>query len=99
MSALTLSSPLLKGFIHADVTLGTSSAVILDANATASRRIIVLIQNKSSTAIIEVRFAEFGSVGIIVPPLSNISLDNYNGHVRAFSDTAGSIAHVAYSVV
>jgi hypothetical protein len=99
MSAIQISSPILKGFIHSDVTLSTTSAVILDANATSSKRIIVLIQNKSATAVIQVRFAETGTVGIIVPPLSNISIDNYNGHVRAFTDTDGSIAHVAYSAI
>jgi len=99
MSSLTLSSPLLKGFIHADATIGTASTLLLDANSAFSKRVIVIVQNKSATATIEVRFAETGSVGLLVPPLSNISIDNYNGHVRAFSTAAGTLVHVAYSVV
>ena len=99
MSIISLSSPLLKSFVHADIVIGTAATQILDHNATSSRRIIVIIQNKSTTATIEVRFAETGSAGILVPPLSNISLDNYNGHVRAFSTAAGTNVHVAYSQV
>lgn len=99
MSAISISSPILKSFVHADVTVGTAASTILDANATSSRRIIVIIQNKSATATIEVRFAESGSAGLLVPPLSNISLDNYNGHVRAFSTAASTPVHVAFSAV
>lgn len=97
---VSLSSPLLKAFIHGDVTLGTSPSTVLASNATSSRRIIVFVQNKSATATIQVILAETGSVGIIVSPLSNISLDNYNGPVRAFTnDAAGSVVHIAYSQV
>ena len=99
MSYISISSPILKSFVHADVTVGTTSGVILDANATASRRIVVIVQNKSATATIEVRFAESGSAGLLVPPLSNLSLDNYNGHIRAFSTAASTPVHVAYSAI
>ena len=99
MSATSISSPILRSFIHGDVTIGTSPSSVLATNTTSSRRIVVLVQNKSATATIQVILADTGSVGIIVPPLSNISLDNYNGPVRAFSDTAGTVVHVAYSQV
>ena len=99
MSSISLSSPILKSFVHADSTIGTAITQVLAANATSSRRVIVLIQNKSATASIEVIFASNGSNGIIVPPLSNISLDNYNGPVRAFATAAGTLIHVAYSEV
>jgi len=100
MSHISLSSPLLKSFVHADFNLTTSFSVILTENSTSSRRIIVFIQNKSATATVYVIFATTGGTGIAVPPLSNISLDNYNGIVRAStSDAAGSVVHLAYSAV
>lgn len=99
MSNIQLSSPLLKSFVQADATIGTSIVSVLSANATSTRRIIVNVQNKSTTATIEVILNDSGTQGILVPPLSNISLDNYNGPVRAFSTAAGTLIHVAYSEV
>jgi uncharacterized protein (DUF111 family) len=100
MSAISISSPILKSFVHNDVTLTTAISTALTANATSSRRIVVLVQNKSATATIQVIFADTGTVGVIVPPLSNISLDNYNGIIRAFTDDAvSSVVHIAYSVI
>jgi hypothetical protein len=43
--------------------------------------------------------ASTGSVGILVPPLGNITLDNYNGAIRAISTGASTIVHIATSSV
>lgn len=99
MGVIQVSSPILKTFVHADVTVGTAISTILTTNTTTSKRVIILIQNKSATATIEVRFSESASVGILVPPLSNISVDNYNGIVRCSSSAASTLVHVAYSEV
>jgi hypothetical protein len=99
MSNISLSSPILKSFVQADSTIGTAITTVLAANATSSRRVIVTVQNKSATASIEIILNTSGTQGILVPPLSNISLDNYNGPVRAFATAASTLIHVAYSEV
>ena len=97
---ISLSSPLLKSFVHADINVNASPSVILADNSPSSRRIIVLVQNPSATESIRVIFAPTGSSGIIVSPLSNISLDNYNGIIRAATVGGTTISiHVAYSIV
>jgi hypothetical protein len=97
---ISLSSPLLKSFVHADVNVGASPTVILADNSASSRRVITLFQNPSATESIKVIFASTGTSGIIVQPLSNISLDNYNGIVRASTVSGNTVSvHIAYSVV
>jgi hypothetical protein len=97
-SNISISSPFLRGFTHADVTAGVAVAELLAAAVTPERRIVVIIQNKSTTASIQVVLADTGSVGIYVPPLGNISIDNYNGAVRVIASAAATPVHIAYAV-
>ena len=98
MSNISISSPFIRAFTHATVTVGTSASTILDHAPTPSRRISVIIQNQHATATITVRFSESGSEGFLVKAGESISLDNYNGHVRCLSDTASTPVHVAFAV-
>jgi len=98
MANITISSPFIRGFTHTAVTVGTSSAVALDAAVTPERRISVILQNQHASAIVTVRFAATGTVGLNVKPGESISLDNYNGHIRCSSDTAATPVHIAYAV-
>ena len=88
--------------VHADITMsGTpnTATAILTPPALPIRRTLVFIQNKSATANVTVIFDSVGSVGILVPPLSNLNIDNYNGTVRCSSSVASTVVHLAYAQV
>lgn len=98
MANFTFSSPLIRGFTHQDYTASTLETIFLPAATTPERRVIVIVQNKSTTAFIQVILSESGAVGILIPPLGNISLDNYNGAVAVVSNEESPI-HIAYATV
>ena len=101
MAHISFSSPFIRGFVHAEettsATIGTGSTILAPA-VTPERRVSVIIQNQHATAVITVRFAETGTLGLKVKAGESISLDNYNGRVRATSDTASTPVHIAYAV-
>lgn len=97
MSNISISSPFLTKFTHNTVTVGTTSAVALDAAVTPARRVSVIIQNQHASAVVTVRFAESGTEGFQVAAGETISLDNYNGHVRCSSTVADTPVHIAYA--
>ena len=101
-SYVNFSSPSVRQMIHADITMsGTPNTIvsILSAPALPIRRTLVFVQNKSATANVNVIFNGSGTEGILVPPLSNITVDNYNGIIRCSSDVASSVVHLAYAQV
>lgn len=97
MANIHFSSPFLRSFTHATVSVGLTSGVVLDAAVTPIRRVCVIVQNMSGTAILTVRFSETGDAGLLVQPNQSISLDNYNGHIRCMSDTAATPVHIAFA--
>lgn len=99
MGQIQISSPILKSLTHSETSVTTSPTQVLAPLATAAKRVIVLVQNKSTSININVVGNSTDTVGIIVPPLSNISIDNYNGGIWAFSDSGTVTVHVATSVV
>ena len=99
MANISFSSPFLRGFTHATVTVGTSASTALAVAVTPERRCSVIIQNQHATAVVTVIFAASGSAGLKVKAGESISLDNYNGIVRCVSDTAATPVHIAYAVV
>jgi len=99
MSIIQTSSPFLRSFTHLDTTVGNTTSTVLDKPAVGEKRILVVIQNKSTTANIFVILNDTGDSGILVQPLQLISIDNWNGIVRCNADTAGTAVHVAYSQV
>ena len=98
MANFSFSSPLIRGFTHTDVTVGTSASTALVVAPTPERRVIVIVQNKSTSASIQIILADTGTSGIYVPPLGNISIDNYNGIVRVIASAAATPVHIAYAV-
>ena len=98
MSNISISSPFIRAFTHATVTVGTSASTALVAAVTPERRISVIIQNQHATATVTVFFADTGTDGLKVKAGESISLDNYNGIVRCVSDTAATPVHIAYAV-
>jgi hypothetical protein len=97
MSHIKVSSPFLRKFIHNDVTVSDEYITILDYPAIPEKRIVVILQNKGANTANIVLNGE-GSSGLNLLAQSSISIDNYNGLVRAYSD-AGTVIHVAYSAV
>ena len=100
MSSFTnFSSPSLRKMSHSDYTATTSFVEVLAPRVLPERRTLVVIQNKSTTAILEVIFDTSGSAGLLIPASQTISLENYNGAVLLKSNTASSIAHIAVGSV
>lgn len=99
-SYVSFSTPALRKLTHLpNYTCTTSYVEVLSARVLPERRVIVIIQNRDTTAKLEVVFDSTGSDGLIIPPEQTISIENYNGVVRLKSDTGGSIAHIAYGSV
>lgn len=100
MSNISFSSPFTKSFIHNDATVGTSASEILPVTTNAyDKRVMLVIQNKSDTAIVQVIFATTGDVGLELQPNQSCTLENYNGAVRAISDTASTTVHIAQALI
>lgn len=100
MSNISISSPFTRAFTHTDVTVGTSASQILaETTNSYDKRVLLLVQNQSTTATVEVIFATTGASGIILTPGQSITIDNYNGAVRAIASAASTPVHIAYSVV
>lgn len=97
MANISFSSPFLRGFTHATVTVGTSASTALVVAPTPERRCSVIIQNQHASAVLTVIFAASGTDGLKVKAGESISLDNYNGIVRCVSDTAATPVHIAYA--
>lgn len=100
MAHISFSSPFTKSFIHTDNTVGTSASQILAATTNPyDKRVTLVVQNKSDTAVIQVVFGISGSIGLELQPNQSCTMENYNGAVRAISDTAGTIVHTAEALV
>lgn len=97
MSHIEYTGPFVKGFVHADITVGLSAAEVLAIAPAGTRRVGLVIQNLSPTATVQAILASSGSVGIRIPPLGNISQENYNGPVRLISSVADTPVHIAYA--
>lgn len=101
MGYIQTSSPFLRSLTHSDVSVNNSAVIqILAPSSATEKRIIVFVQNKSATANLYVIYNATGSEGILVPPLSNTSIENYTGSVRVITDSAtASTVHLAYAKV
>jgi hypothetical protein len=99
MGQIQISSPILRSLTHSETSVSTSSTQVLAPLTTAAKRVIVLVQNKSTSVNISLVGNSTDVIGIIIPPLSNVSIDNYNGGLWAFADSGTVTVHVATSVV
>lgn len=100
MANIAFSTPFTKSFSHSDVTVGTTASEILAPTTNSfDKRVMLVVQNKSDTAIVQVIFAASGSVGLELQPNQSCTLENYNGAVRAISDTASTTVHIALALV
>lgn len=96
MSRIEYQGPFVKGFIHADVNVTTSVSDVLPIAPVGTRRVSLAIQNTSATQTVQAIFADSGTVGIRIPPLSSISQECYNGPLRLIASGAATV-HIAYA--
>ena len=100
MANITFSTPFTKSFTHSDVTVGTSASQILAPTTNVyDKRVMLLVQNQSTTATVEVIFSDTGSSGILLTAGQSITIENYNGAVRAVASAASTPVHIALSLV
>jgi len=84
MSIISTSSPFLRSFTTTQVALSTTKIQVLAAPTSVStKRIIVLVQNLSTTITVQIMGNATDTVGVNLPPLSQFSIDNYNGILHA----------------
>ena len=100
MSAISISTPFHKRFVHADfTTVGLTATNYLAAAAPGERRISVMVQNKSTSATVTLILSDTGTSGITLQPNTLFTIDNYNGTVRLAASAANTTVHIAYSLV
>ena len=100
MANIAFSTPFTKSFLHSNVTVETTDSQILAPTTNPyDKRVMLVVQNKSDVAVVQVIFAATGAVGLELQPNQSVSIENYNGAVRAISDTAGTTVHIAQALV
>lgn len=95
----SFSTPTIRRMIHSVETVGLTATEILTPPVLPERRVLVVIQNQSTTANIQVIFNSTGSNGITLAPLGSFAIENYAGTVRCISSAAGTPVHIAYASV
>jgi len=100
MANIAFSTPFTKSFTHVNATVGTTAGEILAATPNSyDRRVMLIIQNQHAANTATVVFAATGSAGIVLLPNQSISIENYNGPVRAVASGPTTPVHIAYSLV
>ena len=100
MANVPFSSPFTKSFTHTSVSVGTSASEILPATTNPyDKRVLLMIQNQHATNSVQVVFAATGSTGLVLLPNQSLSIENYNGPVRAVASGASTTVHIALSLV
>lgn len=87
MSIISTSSPFLRSYSTTQTTLSTTKVQVLTppVNIT-TKRIVVVIQNTSATDTVQVMGNATDTVGIVLPPTSQFSIDNYQGGLWAVAN-------------
>lgn len=100
MSHIKISSPFFSKLTHTENTIGTAVSTIIPAVNPGEKRILLVIQNKSTDVITAILNGDSAvTVGIDIQPNQLISFDNYNGVLRCKSAGASSLLHVAFANV
>ena len=94
------SSPFLRSFETTQTALSTTKIQVLalPTNIT-TKRIIVLIQNLSATETVQVMGNATDTVGVNLPPLSQFSIDNYQGVLYAVANSGTPAINITISSV
>lgn len=100
---IIFSSPFNKVFSHLDHTIGTGAPVLVRAAISPSqsnnKRVFAFVQNNSTTAIVNVVLNATDTNGIHLLAGQSLTLENYNGPIYAFSNTAATLIHTAVGIV
>lgn len=100
MSIISTSSPFLRSFTTTQTTLSTTKTEVLALPASiTTKRIIVLIQNTSATETVQVMGNATDTVGIVLPPQSQFSIDNYQGVLHAVANAGTPAINITISTV
>ena len=100
MSHINISSPFFTKLTHEEGEIGLTVEPILDAVKPGQKRILLIIQNKSTDIISAILTSdESVTTGIDIQPNQLISFDNYNGPLRCKSFGSSSLIHVAFANV
>lgn len=103
MSAnISITSPFVPVFTHAEGSLTTSWVEVLPASVTPEKRVALIIQNKDTAITVEVHLgpaANTANGGLNLAPGASISLDSYKGAVQARSASGTPIIQVAFGIV
>jgi hypothetical protein len=100
MAYISTSSPFLRSFTTTQTTLSTTKTQVLALPADIStKRIIVLVQNLSTTATVQIMGNATDTVGVNLPPLSQFSIDNYNGVLHAVANSGTPAINITISSV
>lgn len=100
MSHIKISSPFFSRLTHEEGSIGTTIEDILDAVKPGEKRILLVIQNKSSDVITAILNGDAAVTdGIAIQPNQLVSFDNYNGPLRCKSSGSSSLLHVAFANV
>lgn len=99
-SFVKFSSPFIKGLNHSNTTVtattGATAVTLLAKAQPHERRAVVIVQNQSSTNSVYLILNDSATVGLLIPPLGSIALDNYNGIVKAYA-SGSSVVHLAFA--
>lgn len=88
MSIISTSSPFLRSYTTTQTALSTTKIEVLAPPANIStKRIVVVIQNTSATDTVQVMGNATDTVGIVLPPQSQFSIDNYQGYLYAVANS------------
>ena len=100
MAIISTSSPFLRSFTTTQTTLSTTKTQVLTLPPDiCTKRIIVLIQNTSATETVQVMGNATDTVGVVLPPLSQFSIDNYQGVLHAVANAGTPAINITISSV
>jgi len=98
-SQIQISTPFLKSYTTVDNIVGTSISQVLTPADVGVKRIVVIVQNTSTTANVQLMGNSTDTNGIYIYPQSTVSLDNYNGGLWAKAGSAGVSVHISVAQV
>ena len=97
---ISISSPFVPFFVHAEGSLTTDWVEILPASVVPERRVSLIIQNKDTSIAIEIVLNDSTSTstgGLLLAAGASLSLDSYKGAVQARSASGTPVVHIAYA--
>lgn len=102
MSNIAFSTPFTKNFTHTDHSVTTTKSQLLGnvlPSAAYNKRVMLVIQNKSTTTNIDVIFNASSTTGLTLLPNQSCTIENYNGVVWAVAAAGTVTVHSAVAVV